>query len=157
MFSQPVTEIIRQRYSSRTYLNQPIAADKQAALHQALAALSSGPLGVPVRLVLVAATEQDHHSLRGLGTYGFIRGATGFIVGAVGPGQKNLEDYGYALETAILVATDLGLGTCWLGGSFTRSSFASRMAVTSAEVMPAVVAIGYSADKSRLEKLMRQG
>jgi nitroreductase len=61
--------------------------------------------------------------LKGLGTYGFIKGATGFIMGTVGHSEKNLEDYGYVMERAILFATDIGLGTCWFGGTFTRSRF----------------------------------
>ena len=49
----------------------------------------------------------------------------GFMFGAVAGGEEvmALEDYGYRLESAVLMATSLGLGTCWLGGTFTRSSF----------------------------------
>ena len=104
----------------------------------------------------VAATEQDRNSLRGLGTYGFIKGATGFIVGAVQPGEKNLEDYGYLMERAILFATDIGLGTCWLGGSFTQSSFAKKISAARNEKMPAVTAIGYIADPDRSNDRIRQ-
>ena len=71
----------------------------------------------------LASTAADTEALHGLGTYGFIRGASAFIVGAAAPGEGWLEDYGYAMEELVLLATDLGLGTCWLGGSFTRSSF----------------------------------
>jgi Putative TM nitroreductase len=56
-----------------------------------------------------------------------------------------MEDYGYSLEQAVLAATDLGLGTCWLGGSFTKSSFARKIGATRGEVVPAVVAVGYPA------------
>jgi len=41
-------------------------------------------------------------------------------------GDKNLEDFGYLMEEAILFATGLGLGTCWLGGSFTKSGLPKR-------------------------------
>jgi hypothetical protein len=105
--------------------------------------LRTGPLGAPARFELVAAGEQDRQSLKGLGTYGFIKGATGFIVGAAGPGQKNLEDYGYLLEGIILRATDLGLGTCWLGGSFTKSSFARKISAQPEELLPAVASVGH--------------
>ncbi len=55
------------------------------------------------------------------------------------------------MEHAVLFATDLGLGTCWLGGTFSKSSFAKKIGVTPKEVMPAVAALGYIAedDKSR--------
>jgi nitroreductase len=60
-----------------------------------------------------------------------------------------MEDYGHGLEQAVLAATDLGLGTCWLGGSFTKSSFARKIGTTRNEVVPAVVALGYPAPGSR--------
>jgi len=115
----------------------------------ALASPAAGPLGNSCRFVLVAATPDDRAALKGLGTYGFVKGATAFIVGAVRPAPGDMEDFGYCLEQTVLEATDLGLGTCWLGGTFTKSSFARRMDAQPDEVIPAVVAMGYPADGSR--------
>ena len=115
-----------------------------------LSASPIGPLGARVRFELATATAQDWSALKGLWTYGFIKGATGFIIGAVGQAEKNLEDYGYLLERAILLATDIGLGTCWLGGSFSRSNFARKIAAEAGELVPAVAAVGYVANKPRL-------
>jgi hypothetical protein len=154
--SRPIAEIIQQRYSCRTYLDNPIAEDKRQQLADFLSSLKCGPLGASARFALVAATEQDRNSLRGLGTYGFIKGATGFIVGAVQPAEKNLEDYGYLMERAILFATDIGLGTCWLGGTFTQSSFAKKISATRNEKMPAVTSIGYIADPDHSNDWIRQ-
>ncbi len=154
--NQPITEVIKQRYSCRAYLDKPIASDHQQLLKEFLAANGTGPFGTKARFALVTATEDDRQSLKGLGTYGFIKGATGFIVGAVAPGQKNLEDYGYLLEYAVLVATDIGLGSCWLGGTFTKSSFAKKIAVNNHELVPAVIAIGYSVDDSKAVDRIRK-
>ena len=153
---KPVTDIIQQRFSCRTYLDTPIADEKRQRLAEFISSIKIGPLGAPMRFALVAATKQDRSSLRGLGTYGFIKGATGFIVGAAGSCANNLEDYGYGMERAILFATDLELGTCWLGGSFTQSSFAKKIAATDGEVVPAVTSIGYMADESRSGGSVRQ-
>jgi hypothetical protein len=144
-FTQPVTDLIRRRYSCRTYLAQPIAQDLRQRLAGFCAVTGPGPFGAPVRFGFVAATEQDRSGLRGLGTYGFIKNPTGFILGAMGPGEKNLEDYGYQMERIILCATDLGLGTCWLGGSFTKSSFARRIGARRGETVPAVTSVGHIA------------
>ena len=112
-----------------------------------MAQKTRGPLGSAVRFGLIAASSDDESALKRLGTYGFIKGATGFLVGAVRRGPGDLEDYGYLLEEVILHATALGLGTCWLGGTFTRSTFTSRFGgVDRDEVMPAVVSIGYPGD-----------
>lgn len=140
---RPVADIVRQRYSCRAYRTRPLEAGARRHLEDILAESTMGPLGTHCRFTLLAASPGDAHALRGLGTYGFIKGATAFMVGVAGPGRRNLEDYGYLMERATLEATDLGLGTCWLGGTFSRSRFAQRITPGAGEVMPAVVAAGY--------------
>jgi len=154
---KPITEIIRQRYSCRTYQDKPIDEGQQHLLLNFLGSKSAGPLGARVRFALVAATHRDRQSLKGLGTYGFIRGAVGFIAGAAERAPRDLEDYGYLMEHAVVFATDLGLGTCWLGGTFSRSGFAKKIAVTAKEVMPAVVVVGYIAGGSKFRDWIRKG
>jgi len=157
IYTQPIVEIIRQRFSCRTYAQRPIGAEQRRRLQEAAESLRAGPLGTPLRFTLVAATEEDGSALKGLGTYGFIRGATGFLVGAVGEGLRNQEDYGYGLEQLVLLATDLGLGTCWLGGSFTRSSFAQTIGAQRGEILPAVISTGLIEDAQAARKaLVRQ-
>jgi nitroreductase len=115
-----VLELTRRRYSCRAYVPEPIAPEQRAQIEALLSSISAGPLGTAVRLRLVAATENDARALRGLGSYGFIAGATAFIVGAHHRGDHDLEDYGHAMERAILGATALGLGTCWLNAAERR-------------------------------------
>jgi nitroreductase len=153
---KPVTEIIRQRFSCRTYLDQPIDDQRQRRLAEFLATNQAGPLGTRARFALVAATQGDAGALRGLGTYGFIKGATGFIVGAAERSPKDLEDYGYLMEQIILFATDLGLGTCWLGGTFSKSRFARKIALRRGEIMPAVTAVGTIAEGPQTRDWIRK-
>ncbi len=153
---QSITEIIKQRYSCRTYQDKPIDEDQQGLLSEFLASKSGGPMGSRARFVLIAATDRDRASLKGLGTYGFIKGAVGFIVGAAERAPKDLEDYGYLMEHAVLFATDLGLGTCWLGGTFSKSSFARKVAATPREVVPAVTAVGYIAEGGKSRDRIRK-
>lgn len=154
--NEPITEIIHKRFSCRIYSDRPIVEFARSKLTDFLATNNMGPFGNKVRFALVAATEQDQKSLKGLGTYGFIRGATGFIIGAMEKGRKDMEDYGYLMEHAILSATDLSMGTCWLGGSFTKSSFAKKIAATRGETVPAVTSIGYIADDSKERDRIRR-
>ena len=157
IFTQPVTDLIRRRFSCRKYLPQPIPAQTQDELRHFLEFLPLGPFGSLTRFQLITATEQDRSALKGLGTYGFIRGATAFIAGAVEPAKMDMEDFGYAMEKAILFATDLGLGTCWLGGTFTRSGFARRIRLKDDETIPAVTATGLVDDPEQARRgLIRQ-
>jgi hypothetical protein len=143
----PAGDLIHRRYSCRTYLPEPIAAGQRRLLSAFLTAGAVGPLGSHVRFGLIAASPGDASALKRLGTYGFIKGATGFIVGAVRRAPHDLEDYGYLLERVVLYATGLGLGTCWLGGTFTRSSFVRRFGgLERGEAMPAVVSVGLIGD-----------
>jgi hypothetical protein len=151
-----IQTIIRQRYSARTYQKTAIASQTQDELQAFLTNLRVGPLGSSTRLGLFAASEQDRSSLRGLGTYGFISNPAGFIIGTVRSGEHALEDYGYVMERAILEATRLGLGTCWLGGSFTKSSFAGKIQQQPDEILPAVTATGYPAPETRARDFFRR-
>jgi Putative TM nitroreductase len=68
-----------------------------------------------------------------------------------------LEDFGHAMERLILTATGLGLGTCWIGGFFTRGTFSRRLAATRDERIPSVAAVGRIADRGAAEEgLMRR-
>jgi hypothetical protein len=151
LFSQPITELICKRFSCRSYLDTPLNERMKEQIDRFIDSLPAGPFGTRPRFLLVAASEQDTSSLRGLGTYGFIRGASAFVIGAAKPEGMWLEDFGYLMEYIILYLTSLGLGTCWLGGSFTRSSFAKKISLNDAEHIPTVTALGQIAggDSSR--------
>jgi nitroreductase len=141
--NQTIQEIIRQRYSCRFYYDEPISTVNQHELRLFLETLHAGPLGTHVRLELAAASQEERQSLKGLGSYGFIKNPAGFIYGAIEQVPMDMEEYGYVLEHAIIAATGIGLGTCWLGGTFTKSSFARRISLRDNEAMPAVAAAGY--------------
>ncbi len=138
-----IIETIKIRRSCRTYSDSPVETDKRAQLKAFLEANTGAPFGSPVRFELLDFNDLDADELRPLGTYGVIRGARLFIIGAVGKRPKAMEDYGYSMEKNILEATALGLGTCWLGGTFRRSGFARRMNLSGDELLPAVSPVGY--------------
>ncbi len=60
------------------------------------------------------------------------------------------------MEHAILFATDLGLGTCWLGGTFSRSRFAEKIEVRRDEIVPTVTAIGTNAQSPQARDWIRE-
>ncbi len=148
-FAHPIEQLIKQRFSCRSYLNQPVEEQTRLRLADYTASLQTGPFGARMRFELVAAREDDQKALKNLGTYGFIKGETGFIIGVMRDDEKNLEDFGYLMESIILFATDIGLGTCWLGGTFTKSSFSERVSPRPGELIPAVSSVGYCAKKPR--------
>jgi nitroreductase len=149
-FSSPASELIRRRYSCRSYDQRVIDHATGTSLEETCRNVGTGPFGNGIRIVLISTREEDDRALRRLGTYGFIKGAQGFLIGAVTPAPNALVDFGYVFELVILRATDLGLGTCWLGGTFTKSRFARAIHVAGKETMPAASAVGYADERARI-------
>ncbi len=58
------------------------------------------------------------------------------------------------MEKIILIATTLGLGTCWLG-AFDRQGFAERIHLKPDEILPSVTPIGYKAEQGLKEQMIR--
>jgi hypothetical protein len=51
------------------------------------------------------------------------------------------------MELLVLKATELGLGSCWLGITFTKSPFSQQLDLLPGETIPAVASLGYPSDK----------
>lgn len=149
-------EAIKHRISVRSYSDRTIEESKKKELQAACCNHTAGPFGVKVRFKILDFKQLDNRELRSLGTYGFIRGAKLYILGAVKESVGAFEDLGYCLEKIILEATKLGLGTCWLGGTFRRGSFAKHISLEDDELLPAVTPVGYaSRETSGAERMIR--
>ncbi|HOB29165.1 MAG: nitroreductase family protein [Dethiobacteria bacterium] len=151
-------ETIQKRHSVRTYDRRPVSEGIRNRLQQLLQEHTTGPFGTPVRFRLLDLDSVSPLEFKRLGTYGMIRGAHLFIVGAVKDWQGSQVDLGYCLEKIILEATAMGLGTCWLGGTFRRSHFARWMQLAEDELLPAITPVGHPAEKKSVsEALVRTG
>ena len=97
-YSKPVTELIKQRFSCRSYVETAIEEEKSDELREYLASQVQGPLGSKVRFDIISAGMHEKGSINKLATYGFIRGASNYLAGAVDNSRYNIEDYGYVME-----------------------------------------------------------
>jgi len=158
-FSKPILDIIQERTSHRTYSSQPLEKDLREKVLNILENLEyESPFSDyagNARFELVSVPEFDPKEKKKLGTYGLIKGAQDFVVGAIEKSDYDREHYGYLMENIILAATDIGLGTCWLGGFFNRSLFSAKINRTSDEIVPAITPIGLSVQRTMKEKLIR--
>ena len=154
LFSQPVTDVIKKRSSIRTYEKKPLSAEQKSAIKDYFDKLT-GPFQVKIRYALLEKPEQKEEDLK-LGTYGVIKGASAFIAAAVEKKPYGMEQLGYQMEELILYITSLGLGTCWLAGTFSRSNFIKAIGAGKDELVPVVVPVGPPGEKrSLLETVMR--
>ena len=141
-------KVIKERISVRSYSSRPVEESNLRDLENYVANAGSGPFGTKPRFKMLDLEPLDKKELRRLGTYGFIKGAHLYILGAVKETPGALEDLGYCMERIVLKATSLGLGTCWLGGTFKRAAFAQKMDLEADEMLPAITPVGYTADQT---------
>ena len=144
-------EAIAGRRSVRNFTSTPLRSDHISDMCAHLRSLPAAPFGNDPRFSLLAPTPEQPDVLRGLGgtigSYGFIKNAQAFIVGALSPAPNALTDYGYLLEGAVIAATRLGIATCWLGGSFRAGKFGAAIKASDDEAVPAVIALGYGGSR----------
>jgi len=152
----PVSDIIRRRFSCRSYENKPLDDDLLRTFRQAVEASAPGLFGNAPRFVLIEMDELPRDVWKKLGTYGVIQNARLYLAGMIRPAPMATVDYGYCKEKLILKATELGLGTCWLGGTFAISAFGQAAGRQRDELMPTVSPVGYAAGRRSLtERLLR--
>jgi nitroreductase len=160
VFSKSITDIIRERTSWRTYhpklLEDDVKEEIEGILKQGDLVSPFNPKTGTCRFELVSVLEFEPDEQRQLGTYGMISGAQEFIVGASESSEYYKLNFGYLMELIILKATDLGLGTCWLGGTFNRTIFSKKVNCKAEEVIPAITPIGYPAKRRSREKIIRK-
>jgi len=145
LFSRPVAEIIRIRKSWRSFDGREVEPQSLARLDDFISGLEPPVFGGQVRVCVIKAKPPGRNTVPG--TYGSIKGACDFLVGALGSSKWAMVDFGYQFEKVVLFATDLGLGTCWIGGIFSRTSYAAKAGVTDGMIVPAISPVGYCAEK----------
>lgn len=140
----------------RSYSGQGLVAGDRRLLDTAMESSGPCPFGTKPRFALVEPESVGDVASGRIGTYGIIKNAPAFIVGAAGGAPFACADFGYALEGIVLVAAANGLGTCWLGGTFDRSGANEMLRLAEDEVVPAVTPVGEPADRrSMVESVMR--
>ncbi len=85
-------------------------------------------------------------------SYGLFTNVRSLILMKGKKGDKDWkEKIGYYGEDLVLAITDLGLGTCWVGGTFDKD----ELTIDSGEELACVVVVGKVAAPSLTEKMVR--
>jgi len=139
---------IHRRVSVRSYADRSV---DPALLEQLLAfARSRDSLtDTPPRIELISGVAQVKQVLTFMvGSYGLVQNATHLLVGIL-PGESDEAriDLGFVLEQVVLEATRLGLGTCWITGSYDAEQAGAAVKLGAGEVAAAVCALGYPAEQ----------
>ncbi len=157
-FETSVIELIKKRRSVRTFRKIDFDGPLTEKINTILQNHTEGPFGNKVRFCLVEKKRVKENNKIKLGTYGFISGAQYFIASEVKNTLHANTDVGYLLEKIILHLTELNLGTCWLGGTFSRSDFSDILSSESNTIIPAITPVGFPADSMSVrENIIRWG
>ncbi len=147
-------EAIKIRKSVRKYEKRELSPEIIKEIIHLIQNPCKGPFGNEPRFIFIEKPVAKAKEKVRLGTYGFISNASYFIGGCVEKFEFSEVDYGYCLEKIIIRLTSMGIGTCWIGGTFNRKDYAKLLDLKPNETIPAITPVGYkAADKTLREKL----
>lgn len=134
-------QAISERHSSRKYLDTPLEELNLQYLNGLIKDFNK-KFGLCMQLIL-----NDERAFQGFTkSYGIFQGVEHYLALV---GKTNdpflLEKCGYYGERFVLEATRLGLGTCWVGGTFSKKD--CPVAVAADETFVCVIVIGNIADE----------
>lgn len=131
-----IMEAIRTRHSVRKYTDTPITPEHIEALEAEIKSCNDKS-GLHIQLIL--NETKAFGSI--LAHYGLLSGVTDYIA-LIGKDTADLEEKcGYYGEHLVLKAQQMGLNTCWVGGTYKKVMSAFEM--NEGEKLCLVIAIGY--------------
>ena len=154
-FQKSVIELIKMRTSSRSFDQKNIESISLKMLKDYITKINE-ETKIKAKVIFIQSKDTDGSKVMKLGTYGIITGANSYIVGILDKEEKDALEFGYLFEKIVLFSTDLGLQTCWLGGTFNKENFKQNMSLLDNEFIPIVSPVGIKKEKSRVfESAMR--
>lgn len=139
---------IHQRVSVRSYADRSI----DSALLERLLTFAQNCdrlTDVTPRVDLISGVEQVEQVLTFMvGSYGLVQNAPHLLVGILPEESDRARiDLGFVLEQVVLEATRLGLGTCWITGTYDAEEAGDAVELKAKEVAAAVCALGHPAEQ----------
>ncbi len=157
MINFDINKVAKKRKSIRTYIEKPLEESDRQKINDYINKLAEEEHPFTAKLRIKLFDVDKEINAKDLGTYGVIKGARTYLGVAVNETENAMETVGYVFEKLVLYAASIGLGTCWLGGTFNRGEFAKAMKLEENEFFPIASPIGYPAPKNHtVDKIMRK-
>lgn len=137
-------EAIDARHSVRRYISRPLEREVVDCLRAKIDECNSKG-NLHIQLVL-----NERKGFSGMLAYGSFSGVENYIVMAGRRADDLDERVGYYGEQIVLLAQQLGLGTCWAGLSYRKVKGA--YALDSEEKVACMISLGYPDDAGRKHK-----
>ncbi len=144
-YNQPIKDILEKRISVRSYDGNTLSDDLVAKI-ESYSKLLETEMSNELRFVYLDKSTVTSIGGIKLGTYGIIKNAPSFI-SVVFKNDCSLTRAGYMIQALVCYLTSLGLGTCWLGGTYSQEDFAKVCSLSENEKIRIVLSLGYPSKK----------
>ena len=146
-----IIEAMKERRSVRSYDGNGISDNQKEMLLKA-AEEAYDPFGGKVTIRLKKFDLKGGYKPS---TYGMISGAEDFFMLAMGSDEASALSAGFRFEQVVLKAWEMGLGTCWIAGTFNGSDFEKGESWPAGEEVKVVCPVGVAKRPSVMEKFAR--
>lgn len=148
-YSRPVTELIKDRVSVRTYNEGKIESEKLDRIKEYLGKVQNHS-STKDRYELFNMEDRSEKDTKLIWKPNIIKGARYCIIGISNRKAVSEISFGYDFEKIILFLTDLGLSTCWLGGAYNREGLEELLSLGEDEFVSIISPIGYEERQFRV-------
>lgn len=139
-------EAIKNRHSVRKYIDRPISAECREELEKCIQECNEES-GLHLQVIYDEPGCFDTLFTK----YGMFENVVNYIALVGSKAEKDVEERaGYQGQKIVLRAQQLGLNTCWVGGTFSRGKCSAR--ILPGEKLLCVIAIGYGANQGNPHK-----
>jgi nitroreductase len=147
-----ILDMIRSRTSCRTFKPAPLSPADKRSLEVFIRENNGGLEGERIPLTIIEK-EAGKKPMRL--DYGVIKGHSAYIMGASKVSIDSRVNYGYIVEKVVLKATEMNIGTCWVG-YFDAEYFNADIKIGNGYEIPSIVVVGYPTETpSLLDKVVR--
>lgn len=145
-------EEIGKRCSRRKYSDKMISVEEEAEILRIIEEINDDG-----DLEFEANINYGGEAFDGFNSYGLIRGCNSYIALIGDSRDKHIkEKIGYYGEYLVLKLTQMGLGTCWVGGTYDKKSIEKEIETKYSDEIYCVIALGhiFGTEKTNFEKVI---
>lgn len=138
-----IMEAMLQRHSVRRYKDIPIEEEKIEQIQSAIDE-TNAQTGLNIQLI----TNEPEAFTGAMASYGHFSGCSNYIAICAKNGRS--EEIGYYGEELVLLCQMLGLNTCWVALTFSKSR--TKFTCNKGERLQIVISVGYGVHEGRPHK-----
>lgn len=137
-------DLLQSRHSVRNYLPESVPDSVRNFLRAEITMINSHEAGLNFQLFF-----DDDNPFRGFSrSYGMFHNPRNYLAAVIDPTFADAEERaGYFAEQFVMKLTEMGLGSCFISGSYSAKNVSARMEVY--ERLPFVVLFGLPAEREK--------